>query len=173
MKSNLLIVLLVSLFLASCSGSRYGHMPKVKKGNNNTQAQKTYKKKEIAPLVNVAGKTIQTASPAAQEVTFTAINTPTESPKQITPNKKSLRQIVKTNKGEESTLIPAITLKVKKLTKTKAQNEERSRSWLWYIVVGIIFILIGALIGTIIGSILYLVGVIAIIFGLLALLGIV
>ena len=73
----------------------------------------------------------------------------------------------------EERLSPRHIKKLEKLKKYTSTKEVEKGSWLWFIVVGIVFLILAAIIPWVLGWLLYVVGCILIIYGLLMLLGIV
>ena len=181
MKTKIAILILSIVFLASCSSSRYGSVPKVRK-HNQTVAQKPAKKKQvIAETEEIASKPVDInteiaaaeipLAPQKQDIATmpapsnTVAATPAPAPKTVETIKKGL--------DIKERLSPRQIKKLEKLKKHTSTKEVEKGSWLWYVVVGLILVIIGAIIPWVLGWIIYVVGTIAIIYGLLMLLGIV
>jgi Flp pilus assembly protein TadB len=179
MKAKVLIMLLAGMLAFASCGTRYGHVPKVKGKQQHTAVKKTTKEKQRQQ------ETAVTIEPKKDAVAIaegsTAVNTeqavaPTSTQKVKTrKNRTQAAETVAPAPEQAGTVLkPNDTRKLERIKKQLKQNEGSSvHSWLWYIIIGVIFILLAAIIGGLVGYILYVVGVIAIIFGLLALIGIV
>lgn len=177
MKLRVITLLVTVALLASCS-SRYGYMPKGKK-QKHTVAKKEFRKKKIAPVEGITIKRPDNGSNYQQpEITVAEVEPikieRTEKQNTVAPNtpKKDAASPIVVKKAErlKQILKPNRTQKVEKQSDTK---EVARGSFLWYLIVGLVLILIGALLPGVVGYIFYVVGVIAIIFALLILLGIV
>ena len=173
MKTRIITLVLSIVFLASCSSSRYGRIPKAKKQKHTVaKKQKQFKKNTKSVELIAIKKATEKLDVEAPEVVLSKIEavnvngtkTVTKAPEQTTLATPSvakkidaLKQVLKPNK-------------VEKLKKQSESKEISKGSWLWYVVVGIVLMLIGALI-PIVGWVFYVIGVIAVIIGLLILLG--
>lgn len=174
MKIRIIALVLSIAFLASCSSSRYGRIPKAKK-QKHVVAKKQFRKKKVKQTEEISAKKpivaieIQTPQLSSNNIVVeyktqtkaTQKNNKTTVPTAVqnVENRESIQQILKPNK----------TQKIEKETKNQ---EVKKGSWLYYVVVGIVLLLVGGLIGTIIGWLLVVAGTLAIIYGLLVLLGI-
>lgn len=173
MKFKVVVLLLSVVFLASCSNSRYGRIPKAKKQKHSV-AKKQFKKNKLNTLELVAIKrTIQATDFQNPELVLNKVEAVNVEGKKIASKRGAKTTIaaptvVKNIDAVKQILKPN---KIKQLEKNTNTKEIAKGSWLWYVIVGIVLILIGGLIGTVIGSIFYIVGVIAVILGLLILLG--
>lgn len=176
MKTKIAIFALSIVFLASCSSSRYGSVPKVRKHNQTLAQQPTKKKHQIAETEGIASKPAE----------INTQNTSTEIP--LAPQKQNIATMPAPAKNSASAATPTTVEKgldiqqqlsprhIKKLEKLKkhtATKEVAKGSWLWYVIVGLILVILGAIIPWVLGWLLYVVGCVAIIYGLLILLGIV
>lgn len=176
---NYLLLAIVGLLLSSCS-SRYGHIPKVRKHKKIVKVKKHKPtKKQIKEVYALGNKKPSVSSEVNPSITRTEATTSNRvRNKTLSSNTDAYKSInQKTLDGDINTTIGSRSLK--KIT-SAPQNEsaenaqqERSRSWLYYIVVGLIFLLLAALIVWPFGWIFYIVGLIAIFVGLLALIGLV
>ncbi len=170
MKIRIIALLLSVAFLASCSSSRYGRIPKGKK-QKHVVAKKQFRKKRVKQVEGVVAK-----KPSANyelETTQLAISK-VEVPKktQKVNSKRETTQALVQNSNEQNTIKQILKPnKTRKVEKEAESHEVANGSWLWYVIVGIVLMLIGALI-PVVGWVFYVVGVIAVIYGLLKLLGI-
>lgn len=172
MKSKVIILLLSVVFLASCSNSRYGHVPK---GNKNTAKIKRHtsrysKTAEAKKIETIATKTIVETS-ELPNIHMPDVKQPkvvAKSPKTTNTLKaESKLNTLETNSIINKTLKPQNTEKKTKQTK---ESDIAKGSWLWYVIVGIVLMLVGAIV-PVVGWVFYVIGVIAVIVGLLILLG--
>jgi len=179
MKTSItLIAVAFVLVLSSCSGARYGHLPMVKR-QKQAVAQHTPHKKRLNTKTTVVPKKIE----IEKAVTNDEINTNYVVAVPPAPSKnndftfKSRKNRTEKNISEEQTIVKEHSLSPwdanKNLKNSAAEKQMVEHNWLWYIIVGLIFLLLAAIIPWTLGWIFYIVGVIAIIIGLLALLGIV
>lgn len=179
MKTRLLLPALALLFvLSSCSNVRFGHVPKVKAKKQTAVAQKSPEKKNItAPEVIESKKQPATDVVANYEIpgnTDFLPAAPLKSTDKTTAPKTTVTKPAKADKTNslQEILSPKQLKKLKKVEKMAA-TKEANHSWLWYIVIGLVLLLIGAILASIglglVGWIFWLVGVIAIIYGLLVL----
>lgn len=179
MKTRFLLFAASLLILSSCS-SRYGYMPKGKK-QKHTVAKKEFRKKKIAPIEGITIKRPDNVSNYQQpevavvevepsKVKRTKTNT-------VAAKKANNHKEVKTPvqaKTRDFVLSPPTIEKINKAKElTEQQDTKAAHSWLWYLIVGLIFLLLAALLIWPFGWIFYVIGVICIVIGLLALLGIV
>jgi hypothetical protein len=177
MKTSItLIAVAFTLVLASCSGSRYGHVPKGKKqkqvATQNTPVKKRLNERFTAITKKAEIEKATTDNSVAMDYKVEVPAAPKAdnySPK--TRRSSAEKNAVEQSRFEEQVLSPEKTSKIKE--NTAVESERAEHSWLWYIIVGLIFLLLAAIIPWTLGWIFYIVGVIAIIVGLLALLGIV
>ncbi|HYG15560.1 MAG TPA: hypothetical protein VEC12_07380 [Bacteroidia bacterium] len=177
MKAKVLIIWLAGMLaLASC-GTRYGHVPKVKGKQQHTAVKKPDEKQRKAEAaVTVAPKKAAIAvMDGSAAVNTEQAAAPTTTTKKVKSRKNRTQLADAPAPGQTETVLkPGTVKKVESIKKQLKQAEgAATHSWLWYIIVGVIFILLAAIIGGLAGYILYVVGVIAVIFGLLALIGIV
>lgn len=177
MKAKIVILILSVVFLASCSNMRYGHMPKAKKQKHAVAKTPEKKKEHLAETEGIAAKPAEVAStPIAAEIPLapqkTVIGTMPAPAKETATPAVAPQTVEKANNVKEQ----LSSRQVKKLEKLKKQAETKEiakGSWLWYVVVGLVLVIIGAIIPWILGWIFYVVGLIAILYGLLMLLGII
>ncbi len=176
MKTKIATLILSIVFLASCSSSRYGSVPKVRK-HNQTVAQKPAKKKQqIAETEGIASKPAEIATQntvaeiplAPQKQNIATMPAPSNTVATPTAPKT-----VEKGVDIKERLSPRHIKKLEKLKKYTSTKEVQKGSWLWFIVVGIVFLILAAIIPWVLGWLLYVVGCILIIYGLLMLLGIV
>lgn len=173
MKNYLLLFSALVLIFSSCSSSRYGYVPK---GNKNTAKIVKHKskyskanesKKEIVYLGNK--KAIAKTGNAEVKLNLPA----------FTPLKRAEKMNhkveVKTNKPTENfVLSPTAIDKVLKISGQHGlEKVQAERSWLYYLLVGLILLLVASLLAGLIGYIFYVAGVIALILAILALFGII
>lgn len=176
MKTKIATLILSIVFLASCSSSRYGSVPKVRKHNQTVAQQPTKKKHQIAETEGIASKPVE----------INTQNTATEIP--LAPQKQNIATMpapsntvatpttpktVEKGLDIKERLSPRQIKKLEKLKKHTDAKEIAKGSWLWFIVVGIVFLILAAIIPWVLGWLLYIVGCVLIIYGLLMLLGLV
>lgn len=180
MKNYILLFSALVLIFSSCSSSRYGHVPKGSKHTAKVVKHKSkYSKKQSNEITTLDLKkadlnaTLAAIEVELEKVDFEAVEkTETKAAEKRNTNSAVKKDNVK--KDNAFVLSPPAIKKTLKQNSEKALEEvQASRSWLYYIVVGLIFLLLAAIIVWPFGWIFYLVGVIAIIVGLLALIGIV
>lgn len=177
MKAKVLIIWLAGMLaLASC-GTRYGHVPKVKgKQQHTVVKERKEKQRNVEAAVTVEPKRAAIAVMEGDAAVNTA-PAATQENREVKTRRKNSRvadNVSPTPEQAETVLKPVDVKKLERIKEQVKQAEGASpHSWLWYIIVGVIFILLAAIIGGLAGYILYVVGVIAVIFGLLALIGIV
>lgn len=178
MKAKVLIIWLAGMLaLASC-GTRYGHVPKVKgKQQHTVVKERKEKQRQAEAVVTVEPKKATITATEGLATVNTEKATAPETKQEVKTRKSSAKSAkVATPAPEQAEAVskPVDTRKLERIKKQLNKAEGASpHSWLWYIIVGVIFILLAAIIGGLAGYILYVVGVIAVIFGLLALIGIV
>ena len=177
MKAKIVILILSVVFLASCSNMRYGHMPKAKKQKHAVAKTPEKKKEHLAETEGIAAKPAEVAStPIAAEIPLapqkTVIGTMPAPAKETATPAVAPQTVEKANNVKEQ-LSPRQVKKLEKLKKQAETKEIAKGSWLWYVVVGLVLVIIGAIIPWILGWIFYVVGLIAILYGLLMLLGII
>jgi thiol:disulfide interchange protein len=170
MKIRIIALLLSVAFLASCSSSRYGRIPKAKK-QKHTVAKKQFRKKRVKQVEGIVAK-----KPSANtelenpQLTISELEIPQNNHK--TNTKKEITRASVQNRNEQSTIKQILKPnKTQKVERETDNQEVANGSWLWYVIVGIVLMLIGAII-PVVGWVFYVVGVIAVIYGLLKLLGI-
>ena len=180
MKAKIVILILSVVFLASCSNMRYGHMPKAKK-QKHAVAKTTEKKKEhLAETEGIAAKPAEVAStPIAAEIPLapqkTVIGTIPAPAKETATPAVAPQTVEKANNVKEQ-LSPRQVKKLEKLKKQTETKEIAKGSWLWYVVVGLVLVILAYVVYMaipLLGWLLYLAGCLAILYGLLMLLGII
>jgi hypothetical protein len=177
MKNRLLLPALTLLFiLSSCSNMRFGHVPKLKPKKQTAVAQRTPEKKNITVSEVIESKKQPATKVVANyEVPNNADFSPaaplTSTDKTTAPKTTVTKPAKKDKTHSLQELLSPKQIKKLKKSEKMAATKEANHNWLWYIVVGIVLILIGAVLAAIelglIGAIFWLVGVIAIIYGLL------
>lgn len=175
MKSKIVVLLLSVVFLASCSSSRYGRIPKAKK-KKHTAAVKQFKKNKLNTVELAAIK--KTAQNSAIEKAEVVLNKPQSiniSKRNATAN--ALTKVTLTTKSASKKVASIKQIlkpnKIKQTEKQTSTKDIEKGSWLWYIVVGLVLLLVAALLSGLIGYIFYVAGVVAVVLGLLMLLGLI
>lgn len=181
MKTRLLLPALALLFvLSSCSNVRFGHVPKVKAKKQTAVAQKSPEKKNItAPEVIESKKQPATDVVANYEIPGNSDflpATPLKSTDKTTAPKTMVTKPTKADKTNslQEILSPKQLKKLKKAEKMTATKKVEKGSWLWFIIVGLVLILIAVILPIpVLNWLIYVIGVILIIYGLLMFLDIV
>lgn len=173
MKTRILLpALALLLVLSSCSNMRFGHVPKVKAKKQETVAQKPAKKHKVAQLPALEGKE---EGLQAVEPDYSIQQPVVASPMTVSPEKTTTvttEQAPLKSDNTATTLSPKIQKKIKKIESLTATKKVEKGSWLWFVIVGIVLVLLGVIIPWVLGWLFYVIGVICIIYGLLMFLGI-
>lgn len=177
MKNYLLLFSALVLIFSSCSSSRYGHVPKGNKHSaeivkHPSKYSKANNKQSLALLNQKKVVTITSST----EVQLNEVDAPVIiQPK--TAVKNDTKATVKANTiNQNKTFVlspPAINKILKKNGQSGLDKVQAERSWLYYLIVGVILVLIASLLVGLIGYIFYVAGVIALILAILALFGII
>lgn len=175
MKIRIITLVLSIVFLASCSSSRYGRIPKGKKQKHVVAKKQFRKKKAYSAQELLQAKDLQeiTAVNAEKEINIKEVEplTPQQA-REIVAQQNT--QNVKVEKNQLRQTIKEI-LKPNSTKKQEAQNqtnEIQKGTWLWYIVVGLVLFIVAVILPGLIGALFYIASLIAILIGLLMLLGI-
>jgi hypothetical protein len=176
-KLNYFVMLGLSatLVLASCSQQRYASRSKVRV-NDQAKEQVKEEKKEVA---TIAPKPTEQAKPEVNQAEVpqvlrpeVALPQPKEVLKQLTSKEagRYLRQIVK-NPEQIQNLVVKPNDKAKQGSEADAdKNTHIHDTWLRWIIIGLVLVLIGIILPNPIGWICYLIGSVLIVLGLIFLL---
>lgn len=182
------LLLLVVVFLASCSQVHYSHLNKIPRGSHAPEAQATpdQNKKQPKPDEIILTTPQETIVQAQAETESTPVSTIAKAAETNKESKVVTSKTKKTNKLslKEALALQAIKKMSKKLNNSFAEHKniardthsERSGSSLLYIIIVILIIIfllgaIGGKLGGLIGTVLWLVLVIALVLFLLRILG--
>lgn len=168
----LLPAIVLLLVLSSCSNMRFGHVPKVKAKKQETVAQKPTKKQKVAqlPALEVKQDGLQAVEPD-----YSIQHPVVASPMTVSPEKTTTvttEQAPVKGDNTSTVLSPKIQKKIKKIENLTATKKVEKGSWLWFVIVGLVLVLLGVIIPWVLGWLFYVIGVICIIYGLLMFLGI-
>jgi len=180
----LISTIIATFFLASCSQQRYGGITKVKHPKKNEAIVVSNERIQTDVVLNRPAekfeiKTIAKSSKVEKITLETPQNYKVETPQKTLKNKK---HVINLGKIFTIPLNPQTYQTQQHLTERKMQLQQHhnidtqaARGWFYYIVVGLIFLLIAGLLanGSLLSGIFAIVGFIAIIYGLLALIDIV
>ena len=172
MKNKFLLIAVSVFFLSSCSDMRYAGMQKVKQNPSATIAQNENEKISTPEIKAIQPKNEEVVLNNS-EVNSVVINENNKTFANKTPKKSDRFKQSKTKKTINNT--PENPTKISQKNalehnQTINQSHIEKGSWLWYIIVGLVFLLIGSIITGIVGNILWIVGIVLLVYGLLVLL---